>query len=135
MAIEADIYALAMTCTALTAIIGTRFTPMIIPEGSAMPAARFLPAGGQSFPTFSTSGLQKLRVQFDFFADIENGTYDDAMNAREAWREFLNGYSGTLESGTLLQNADLIQYLSFAENDARQYRCMVEFYLYFVFLD
>jgi hypothetical protein len=135
---QAGLYALLVgnselnTLTELGQIIGGRLTPVLLPEGSPMPAMTYRIVASRSEPTFSGSGAQKLRVQFDAYS---SDTYDNAAAARDALRSLLNGYSGTLSDGTFLQAAELIQQIDFYENDARQFRCMSEFYLSFNFPD
>jgi hypothetical protein len=136
---QAGLYALLVgnselnTLTDLGQIIGGRLTPVLLPEDSVLPAMVYHLIGGRSAPTFSGSGAQVLRVQFDAYSSATSGTYDQAASAREALRCLLNGYSGMLSDGTELQAAELIQSIDFFENDARQFRCMSEFYLYFNF--
>ena len=98
-----------------------------LPERVTLPAATALIVSSLSDPTFESSGLQKVRVQFDCYAL----TYGEASDARNALVDVLNGYIGHLADGTDLQNADQIQAIDFFEDDSRQFRCMVEFYLYF----
>lgn len=123
--------ALITGTTAWSNLAGTRLYPVTLPEAPTLPAATYHIIGGTSEPTFETSGMQKLRVQFDHYGN----TYAAANQLREATRTLLNGYQGTLSDDTVLQNANLIQSVDFFENDARQYRCMSEFYLYFDFND
>lgn len=133
--ILSGLYSLLRGNAGLAAIIGDRITPVLLPEGQQLPAMTYQVVGGTSSPTFESAGMQKLRIQFDFFADAENGSFDDAMNARDAHRQLLNGYTGSLTDGTYLQRATLIQYIDHFDNDARQYRCSAEYYLWFVFND
>jgi len=123
------LFALITTASAWQALAAERLSPVTLPEIPTLPAATYQIVGGSSEPTFQTSGMQKLRVQFDHYGN----TYSDANGLREATRVLLNGYSGTLSDGTVLQKADLIQSVDYFENDARQYRCMSEFYLWFDF--
>lgn len=131
MTLKAGIYSLLTANVGLSALIGARVYPIVLPEAPTLPAIRYQFAGGASEPTFETSGMQRLRVQFDCFG----ADPDSADATRSALINALNGYQGLLSDGTYLQNADLIQSVDFFENDARQYRCMVEFYLYFNFPD
>lgn len=117
----------------LIAIVGGRVFAVVLPENATLPAMTYQVVGGSSEPTFDTSGLQKVRVQFDFFADSKTGSYKAAAGARDALRKLLNGYTGTLSDGTVVQNADLIQNIDFFEEYPRQFRCMSEFYFYFTF--
>lgn len=123
------LFNLITTTTAWEALAATRLYPVTLPEIPTLPAATYHVIGGTSDPTFETSGMQKLRIQFDHYGN----TYADANTLREATRVLLNGFVGALSDGTYLEDAQLIQSVDFFENDARQYRCMSEFYLYFNF--
>ena len=112
----------------LNALVNGRISGLQL-QSDCVPALTYQIVGGSSDPTFTTSGLQKVRVQFDAFA----ASYIAAAQVRDAVRILLNGYQGALSDGTFIQNADLIQNIDFFENDARQYRCASEFYFYFTF--
>jgi len=130
MNLKAGLFSLLSGFSGITALAGTRFYPITVPENPTLPAIRYLYVGGSSDPTFETSGLQKLRIQFDCLG----ATADDADALRTALIQALNGYRGALSDGTYLQLADLLgPGTDFFDNDARQYRCIVEFYLYFDF--
>jgi hypothetical protein len=131
MNLKAGIYSLLTANAGLSALIGTRVYPIMLPEAPTLPAIRFQYVGGSSEPTFDTSGMQKLRVQFDCM-----GADPDSADAVRTAMYGLNGYSGLLSDGTLLQNFDLLgPGIDFFDSDARQFRCMVEFYLWFNFAD
>lgn len=127
--LQDGLFDLITTEATIAAIIATRMYPIVLPTDCPMPALRYSFAGGMSEPTFDTSGLQRVRVQFDCFG----ANQDDAMQLRWALIRFLNGYSGELIDGTVLQLAQLIQQVDFFEQGPRQFRCMVEFYLTFNF--
>lgn len=127
--LAAGLYALLAGETTITAIVGTRIEPIELSIGQTMPALVYKFVGGASSPTFETSGMQRVRVEFNCFA----GSHLQADTLRETIRKFLNGFRGALSDGTKLQNADLIQNMDLFEQDARQFRCVSEFYLYFVF--
>lgn len=129
MNLKAGIFSLITGDANVGQLNGTRVYPILLPEAATLPAIRYQFAGGSSEPTFETSGMQKLRVQFDCFGLDP----DSADVLRSTLIKALNGHVGALSDGTYLQNADLIQSVDYFENDARQYRCMVEFYLYFDF--
>lgn len=102
----------------------------VLPEGATLPATTYQVVGGRSDATLDTSGMQKLRVQFDCRA----ATADDAATARDALIAALNGRIGeTLEDGTWLDSAELIQTIDYFDSDSRQFRKGVEFYVNFNF--
>lgn len=127
--IQTGIFSLITGFTDVAALIATRVYPMTLPEAPTLPALSYQIVGGTSSPTFETSGMQKLRVQFDAWG----ADPDSAANVRATLIKALNGFQGQLTDGTFLQNADLQQQIDFFADDPRQYRCMVEFYFYFDF--
>jgi len=128
--ISDGIFTLLSTNSGVSALVGTRVYPMRLPTAPTLPAITYKVVGGQSDETLSTSGMQKQRWEFNCFG----ATYSDANKTREAVRQALNGpIRTTLVDGEYLQECELIQYVDFDEPDALQYRCMVEFYLWFDF--
>jgi hypothetical protein len=129
--IQTGLFSLITGFSSVSALIGTRLHPLSLREAETLPAMTYQLVGGSSDPTFETSGMQRLRVQFDCWGE----NYDDAAGLRDALIKALNGYQGLLSDGTYLQNADLISSIGadYFEDMPRQYRCMVEFYFYFVF--
>lgn len=127
--LEIGIYSLLAGESTISALVANRITPVRLPIGSPMPALTYRIIGGSGDPTLDTSGMQRRRLQIDAFAD----THLQAAQLREAVVKFLNGFQGALSDGTVLQNADLIQPQDFDEQYSREFRCMVEFYLIFVF--
>jgi hypothetical protein len=115
--------------------VGTRVYPITLPEAPALPAVTYQIVGGSSDPGFTNSGPQRLRVQFDCYADQKSGGYRAAYCVRDDLRKLLNGFSGELPNGDYLQSALLIQNIDYFENDARQYRLACEFYIDFNFMD
>jgi hypothetical protein len=107
--------------------LGVSLFPVILPENQALPALTYQIVGGTASPTLTTRGGQKVRVQFDAFGK----TYLAAATLRESLIALLNGYTGTLVGGRVLQFADYIQSIDHFEFDARQFRCTCEFYLFF----
>ena len=108
--------------------------PVKLPEKAMFPAGTYHIVGGSSSPTFETSGMQRLRAQFDVFSEAQGvATYREATRARDALRQILNGFQGQLPNGEFVQNAELIQSVDQYESDPRQFRCMSEYYFFFTF--
>ena len=127
--IEQGLYSLLSADATISAMVGDRISPVLLPEGSPMPAMTYQVTRGSGDPTFDTSGLIKLYMQFDCF-----GTdYSDAAQLRKALVMLLNGYQGVLSDGTDLQLAQFQQPIDYYEKDVRQYRCAVEFFFLFDF--
>lgn len=127
--IEQGLWHLLSTTTAITALCKTRIYPVILPTDPTYPCALYKTIAAKPSPTMDTSGFQRWRVEFDCFAYA----YMDAAALRSALRSTLEGYRGVLSDGTSLQDCQFIQLGDMFEEDARVYRCMVEFYLYFDF--
>jgi hypothetical protein len=130
MSIASGIFELLKADAGVSAVVGGRIFPVLLPEGPTLPAITYQRVGGTSDPTFDSSGYQRLRIQFDVFG----AKYKDADAGREAIREALNGASEiTLSDGTVLDNANLIQSADYFMEYPRSFRCMSEYYLYFTF--
>ena len=109
-----------------TAMSGNVY-PMLLPEGTSV-GTTFRVVGGSSDPTFTTSGPQRLRIQFDFYAP----TYAQADAGRNALRTLLDGYEGLLSDGTYLQNCIHIQLIDHPyDYEAKLMRLGSEYYLFF----
>lgn len=107
-------------------IANASFWPGELPQNQTGACGTYMCVGGSSDPTLDTSGMQRPRYQFDCYGDSAL----QAMTVRSALIDLLNQFSGTLTDGTVLQNADLIQYTGpHFDQDRRKFYCMVEFYL------
>jgi hypothetical protein len=118
--IESTLYSVLSTAPRITAITSTRIHPLVIPEGSTLPAISYSIVGGAVKPTFSNNGTQRLRVELNCWG----ATYGDAITLRNAVVQSIDGYN---EQGIS------IQYLmpqDFFDHELLQYRALVEFYLY-----
>lgn len=129
--LSAGLYALLAGEPTITDIVADRIEPIELSIGQTMPALVYKFVGGSSSPTFNTSGMQKVRVEFSCFGDSQL----QADTLRETIRKFLNGFQGTLSDGTVLQNVDLIQPLDFFEQYSREFCCGAEYYFYFTFIN
>jgi hypothetical protein len=143
MILEGIVALIVQAGSGLQAITTSRIYPGTLPEavGAVLatqgPAIVFKQIGGSSEATQNTSGMQKLRVQFDCYA-VGTATasgYKAANDVREALRQLLNGYDDTLPDGSFLDNADLIEARDAYMNEARQYVAEIEFRLLFTFTD
>lgn len=133
MLLEA-IYPLLAADTALMAVVTGGIFKSSLPEGACRPALTYGAAGGSGQPTFNTPGMQKARIEFNAFA----ASREQAAAALNLLRILLNGYQGVLGNGIRLQNVELInpEPMDFPiEEYPRDFRCMSEFYFYFVFVD
>lgn len=132
MLLEA-LYPLLTSDDALVTMLKGGIHQSSLPEGACRPVMSYLSAGGSAEPTLETSGMQKVRIQFDAFGD----TRAQAAKVLELLRQFLNGYRGELPGGLFIQNADLInpEPIDFpVEEYSRDFRCMSEYYFWFTFI-
>lgn len=127
--IEAGLYNLLSTATAITALCQTRIYPDVRPTSPQYPLIEFKEIGGKADPTLDTSGMQRDRFQFDCCGLTKSA----AATLRDALRLTLNGYNGLLSDGTYLQDAVLINKGSSYSDDPRIYCATYEFYLLYNF--
>lgn len=128
--LPAGIFSLLTANAAVSALIASRVYPVLLPEDPTLPAICYKLIGGRSDATLSTSGMQRTRLEINCYG----ADYDGASALRTAVIKALEGYQGALSDGTFLQNADLVSPgTDFFEDEPRQYRCMVEFYLLYTF--
>lgn len=105
---------------AITALIGSRSYPVLLPEDSKLPALTFQIVGSSSGQTLTTGGMSRVRVQLDCWGS----TYADAVTLREAVSSSLDGYQDVNITALVLSKID------YYERDALQYRATVELYLF-----
>lgn len=90
MGVEAAIYTQLSGYAGLTALVGTRIYPRLLPQSSSKPAVVYSRVSSERFSAFSTdSGVVKARMQCDVYA----ATYDAALAVREQVRGALQRYS------------------------------------------
>jgi Protein of unknown function (DUF3168) len=124
------IIALLLAEPTISALVNQSVYAGQLPTASPMPAIVLSGVGGQSKPTLTGPGLQKVRIQIDCFG----ASYLSADLVRDALIKFLNMKSATLGSGVWLQGAMLIQPLDFPYDwQTLQFRLGAEFYLFFNF--
>lgn len=121
MSLYADLCTYIETKTAITNLISTRFYPQIVKGGATLPYAIYSRTNVQRYPVSSgSSGLVTTTVRITSFAD----TYDGAVGLANQFRIALDGKSGTIGSGTvmdkcrLVSESDNIDPVEFAQNDA-----------------
>lgn len=91
-----------------------------MPESAHMPSAVYAFIGGQSYPTFETSGLTRYRVEVSCYGR----TYAEAARLRSVIIATLNGYRDAN-----INDIDLIQRRDDFSYDSNTFRCLVEFYI------
>ncbi len=128
MSFLAGLFQLLSTAPTLVALQRARVFPVVLPEGETLPATTYRTIGGRQDPTYTTSGLQRRRVELSFRATNAAG----ADQLREATIAVLNGFHGAMPNGFVVQDCELLQPLDDFDTDARQFRFGAEFYFYFV---
>lgn len=134
MSLEAGLFQLLSQSAALQALVGNSQSfvfPVMLPEKPPLPCISYQLVGGSATPGLTNSGSQRRRMQFDFFADYEQGTYDQAVALRDATILLLNGFVGALPNGFYVTSILYHQSIDHFESDARQYHCTAEFYVTF----
>lgn len=127
--IEAGLFKLLSTSSAIVAICGTRIYPMVLPTGPTYPAMTYQVIVAPQSPTMNTAGMQHWRIQFDCHGE----SYPDAVGLRTALIKTLNGAGQVLSDGTVLQNAHLHTLSDDFATAARVYRCIADITLDFNF--
>jgi hypothetical protein len=118
--IEQNIYQLLSTAPAITALIGTRAYPVVIPDDPTLPAISYSIVGSSAKATFTTAGTQRFRIEVNCWGS----TYGSAITLRAAVISSLNGYSNGTVSIQYLMSQDLF------DDELLQYRAICEFYAY-----
>ncbi len=119
---------LALFREQMAPLLARRIYQNVLPDSLILPAMTFTRIARTQQPTFETSGMQKLRMQFDFYS---GKSAHEAAEIAAAFESFFNGFTGALSDGTYLQNAELITDSDSFEDVPRQYRFVAEYYLYF----
>ena len=108
------------SATSVTAIVGTRIYPLVLPTDPTLPAIEFTFVAGLNIPTMDSMGVQKYRVEVNCWGD----TYGDAVSLRYAVVKALSGYtSGNSSIQYLMPQDDF-------DDDLLQYRATAEFYVF-----
>lgn len=118
--IESQFFSVLSSASGVTALVGSRIYPVILPTDVTLPAIDYTFVGGSSHPTLTTTGTQKYRLEVNCWGK----TYSDAVTLRAAVISALNGYLDGNMSIQLLMPQD------FFDHELLQFRAMVEFYIY-----
>lgn len=122
-----DIRTYLQTQSDVTAIIGTRMFPRVLPQGESLPAIVFslVTSTSEHKITGASSGVRAI-VQLDCYAE----THIAANDLSEKVRLALHGYSGTAGSSTigssLLENKREMFDAPTDGSDVPAYRVMME---------
>jgi hypothetical protein len=127
MSLATGLQALLSTAPSLVALQGSRVYPIVLPTGATLPATTFQVVGGSSDPGFETSGPQRRRMQIDHRA----ADFLSTDTLRDLTREVLDGFTGALPNGFVVDDIWFLQPLEHFDSDARQFRCGAEYYVDF----
>ena len=117
---------------AVTALVGSRIYPLTLPQGVTLPAIRYQRITGNSDPHLGgTTGLAVATVQLDCVGT----TYAGAEQVRDAVRESLEAYQGTV-SGVKITSVRATNHSDFYDapahaNDVGLYQLMSDYEVFF----
>lgn len=94
--IESGIVALISDDAGIVALIGTRVYAVLVPETVTYPCLSYQVVSSVSNYTIDRKEFGQKRIQFDCWAN----RYSDAEAVKQALRNVLDMYSGTLTDGT-----------------------------------
>ncbi len=97
--IEKAIYSLLSGDPTLSGLVGTRIDPVLVPQGTAMPAVTYMQIPSRRDDTLGgPTGLVQSRWQFNCWAS----TTAEARTVASALRQAISGYSGS-GTGVVIQ--------------------------------
>lgn len=117
--VESSFYNALSSAPAVSAIVGTRIYPLLVPTDSPLPAIDYSIIAGSTTGTFSTRGPSKLRVEVNCWGT----TYGDAVTLRAAVIDAIGLYNDGVMTIRFLMPHD------FFDHDLLQYRACCEFYV------
>jgi hypothetical protein len=132
--IEAGIVTLLLDDAGIAALIGTRMYAVLVPETTVYPCLSYQVVSSVSQYTVDRKEFGQKRIQFDCWASL----YSDAENLKQALRNRLTAYSGTLTDGTRVLGTfreveiDFFEANSGVSGNAGIYRRLCEYNFQFV---
>jgi hypothetical protein len=122
--IDLVISPLLLAQPSVTVLIGTGIYPGEVPQGATLPAITYSFPGMRSYPTQSSGGMFRYRVEFNCWGK----SVLDAALVRQALISSLHTFTGTVD-GLFIQDMWVCNVMDFNEHELLQYRRMVEFYI------
>ena len=93
MSIESGLYAHLTSDPDVSALVGDRIYPLLVPQDATLPAIAYQRIStGRDETHTGPSGLSQARIQLTCIAD----SYDAAKAVADAVRSSLDGFSGTM---------------------------------------
>ena len=97
--IENAIYSMLSSDGPLSALVGTRIDPLLVPQGVAMPAVSYKQLPSSRDDTLGgPTGLVRSQWEFTCWSDL----YSEARAVADALRQAISGFDGTV-SGVVIQ--------------------------------
>jgi hypothetical protein len=118
------LYSLLSGSAELTAIIGNRITPAVLPKNPTFPAITFQQISDRTTVNLDGSATNVVRIEIDCWAQ----TYLAAAQAQKALHDLLDGYTGTLSDGTVVKYTGSMQGPDIFEHDSLLFRTSVDFF-------
>lgn len=127
--IEADLRTFLLSQPAISALVGTRFYPLRLPQGVAFPAITYQTVFGTSeFTHDGPAHLGRRRIQIDCWAKGNTG-YNQVVALADEIRTAVVGYLGAM-GGTPYAAGRLVNVLDIPEPEPALWRRMVEIALW-----
>jgi hypothetical protein len=126
--IQEGIVSLLSNSVAVTALVSTRTTPVVLPPNPQYPALTYTDISFVTDSLLQGPGPNAKRVRLDCWGK----SYADAKALQQAVHSVFDGFTGTLSDGTVVQETALSNEIDFFESDSRVYRCLTEYIFYFV---
>lgn len=124
--IETAIFTLLSTTAAVTALVGNKIYPVVLPNdfpASELPAVTYQTVSASTDMNLDRSALETKRIDINVFA----ARYLDAKNVQAAIADVLTGFSGELSNGVnVLEIVPGVQIDDFS-NTAQVYRVLTEY--------
>ena len=129
MSLAADLFTALSGSAGITAVVGARIYPKVMPEATPLPGPTLVYKDLDSTLTLThsgPSGLREAHFQFDVYATTE----EDADAGADAVNAFLSTFSGTV-GGTAFQGAVHIREAGSYERETRLFRALVEWGIWY----
>ena len=118
---------LVKTAAAGTPIATVPLYPFLLPDNATLPAMTYQIVSSVNYPTFSSSGMQRDRVQFDCWS----GSYTLANTNRDNLILALNRFGGSLSDGTSVNRVTFLAKHDDFVYESKHYRLLGEFYVFY----
>ncbi len=121
---EAGIQQRLIADPTVSALIGTRVYPVILPDDPTLPGATYQRASAvRDYTTTGAVSLSRIRLQIDCWAL----SYAEVKQLDAATRSCLEFFTGTLPDGTYVDSITIDSSQDLFESDARYYRVMTDY--------